>query len=336
MHEFNFFLILLINLPILFFYNSITKKLNFFDLSDGSRKFQEKPVPLIGGFLLIYNILVFQILSLNDVFGYDINEYFSNTRELFGFYLGLLFCFFVGAFDDKYDLSATKKLFINFFIIFLIILLDENLIIRELNFSFFENKIELRNISTLFTILCFLLLINAINMFDGINLQVGIYCLIIFSIFIIKNLFPILSLIVIISLIIFLYYNFKNKAYLGDSGTQSLAFIISYIFIKSYNENFAFRPEEIFILLAIPGLDMFRLFIFRIIKGKNPFSADLNHMHHLILRKYNSFIALIVISILILINIGIYYLIANKAFVLLVTLLSYIFLLIFFRKQIRK
>ena len=335
MYELNIFFILLINLPILFFYNFITKKLNLYDLSDGSRKFQAKPVPLIGGFLLIYNILIFQILSLANVIGYDYSEYFTNTRELSAFYFGLLFCFFVGAYDDKYDLSATKKLLINSFIIFIVILLDENLIIRELSFSFFENKIELRNISSMFTILCFLLLINAINMFDGINLQVGIYCLIIFFTFIIKNLFPILSSIVIISLVIFLYYNFKNKAYLGDSGTQILAFIISYIFIKSYNENFAFRPEEIFVFLAFPGLDMFRLFIFRILNGKNPFSADSNHMHHLILRKYNSFTALILISILIMGNISIYYLITNKAFVLLLTLLSYLISLFFFKKYIK-
>ncbi len=335
MYELNFFLILLINLPILFFYNFIIKKLNFFDSSDGSRKFQKDPIPLIGGFLLLYNILIFQIINLNFFFESDINRYFSSTRELFAFYLGLLFCFSVGAFDDKYDLSATKKLFINFFIIFLIILLDENLIVTKLNFSFFDNQIELRNLSTLFTILCFLLLINALNMFDGINLLVGLYCLIIFLTFIFKNLFPVLSLIVIISLIIFLYYNFKNKAYLGDNGTQSLAFIISYVFIKSYNENFAFRADEIFIYLAIPGLDMFRLFIFRIFKGKNPFSADLNHMHHLISRKYNSSIALILLMSLILINIIIFYLLQNKALVLCITVLSYILLLIIFKKQIK-
>ena len=336
MYELDIFFVLLINLPILFFYKLITKKLNLYDLSDGSRKFQEKPVPLVGGVLLIYNILIFQILSLVNVVGNEYNEYFSSTRELFAFYFGLLSCFLVGMYDDKYDLSATKKLIINFFIIFFVILLDENLIVRELNFSFFENKIELRNISSIFTILCFLLLINAINMFDGINLQVGIYCIIIFLSFIIKNLFPILSLIVIISLLIFLYYNFKNKAYLGDSGTQLLAFIISYIFIKSYNENFSFRPEEIFIFLAFPGLDMFRLFIFRIVKGKNPFSADLNHMHHLILRKYNSFTALVVNSTLIIGNIAIYYFVSNKLFVLTLTLLSYLALLIFFKKNIIK
>ena len=114
-----------------------------------------------------------------------------------------------------------------------------------------------------------------------------------------------------------------------------MAFIISYVFIKSYNENFAFRPDEIFIYLAIPGLIMFRLFIFRIFKGKNPFSADLNHMHHLISRKYNSSIALILLMSLILINIIIFYLLQNKALVLCITVLSYILLLIIFKKQIK-
>ena len=142
MYELDIFFVLLINLPILFFYKLITKKLNLYDLSDGSRKFQEKPVPLVGGVLLIYNILIFQILSLVNVVGNEYNEYFSSTRELFAFYLGLLFCFSVGAFDDKYDLSATKKLFINFFIIFLIILLDENLIVTKLNFSFLTIKLN--------------------------------------------------------------------------------------------------------------------------------------------------------------------------------------------------
>ena len=41
-------------------------------------------------------------------------------------------------------------------------------------------------------------------------------------------------------------------------------------------------PEEIFIILSLPGLDMFRLFLVRIFYGKNPFSPDRNHIHHLI------------------------------------------------------
>ena len=35
----------------------------------------------------------------------------------------------------------------------------------------------------------------------------------------------------------------------------------------------------------LPGLDMFRVFIERIFKNKNPFLADRNHLHYLLLDK---------------------------------------------------
>ena len=38
--------------------------------------------------------------------------------------------------------------------------------------------------------------------------------------------------ILVITLICFSYLNFKNKTFLGDSGSLLLAFIISYFFIK--------------------------------------------------------------------------------------------------------
>ena len=39
-------------------------------------------------------------------------------------------------------------------------------------------------------------------------------------------------------------------------------------------------------MMAVPGLDMFRLFCIRIINGKNPFKADKKHLRHLLLKKY--------------------------------------------------
>ena len=65
--------------------------------------------------------------------------------------------------------------------------------------------------SYFFTILCFLLFINALNMFDGINLQVGCYSLIVCIILISNGIFSDLNLILIFSLLIFLFYNYKNK-----------------------------------------------------------------------------------------------------------------------------
>ena len=39
--------------------------------------------------------------------------------------------------------------------------------------------------------------------------------------------------------------------------------------------------------MIIPGLDMLRLYIQRIYNKKNPFKADLNHLHHLLLKKFS-------------------------------------------------
>ena len=89
--------------------------------------------------------------------------------------------FLIGIYDDKYNLSANKKLFLNFFIILFIILLDDSLVIKKLNFSFFDNPIYLKSFSHLFTVLCILLFLNALNMFDGINLQAAFYCLIFYN-----------------------------------------------------------------------------------------------------------------------------------------------------------
>ena len=88
-------------------------------------------------------------------------------------------------------------------------------------------------------------------MFDGINLQSSMYSILIFiCIYLIySDLFFIKLL--IISLIGFSYLNYKNKSFLGDSGTLLLGFVISYIFIKLYNYEFINYADEIVIFMII-------------------------------------------------------------------------------------
>ena len=333
MYENIIIIFLIFNLPIFLFYKFITRKINLYDRGDNIRKFHKKPVPLIGGSLLIYNLIMFSFISCFIDLKLNYSYNFINTREYFSFYAGLILFFLVGIYDDKFNLSANKKLSINFFLILLIILVDENLVIKELSFTFLENSIHLRNISYFFTIICILLFVNALNMFDGINLQVSTYSIIIFFIFFLKDIYIFFSLIIILSLILFLFYNFLNKGFLGDSGTQVLAFVISYIIIKSHNIGFNLNPEEIFILLAFPGLDMFRLFIFRIINGKDPFNPDTNHMHHLISRKFNKSIAFVLIQLIIILNIVFYYLVASKLFAIFMIIILYGMIFLIFKKE---
>ncbi len=331
MHEKMILIFIIINLPVLAFYNNIVNKFAIFDIADGVRKIHKKKIPLFGGTLIIYNIFVLTLckyfLNLNS------EVLFLNTRELTSFFGGIILFYFVGIYDDKFNLSAIKKLSLNFFIIIFLILLDDNLVIKELSFSFFENKIQLKNVSYFFTILCILLLINALNMFDGINLQAASYCLLIFLIFIFKDMYHFHSLNLVMILILFLFFNYNNKIFLGDSGTQILAFLISYILIKSYNLDGKIMPEEIFVILSFPGIDMFRLFLSRILVNKNPFKADRNHLHHLIELKYNQTLAFLIIFFVICINILFFYFFSNKLYSILTIFLSYFTLFLIFKNN---
>ena len=323
-----FLLTFIVNLPIIIFFKKIIKLIGVYDKVDNIRKFHKTDIALFGGILIFINLIFLIIFDL--VLDLNLFNESTSTREYFSFCFGITLFFFLGFYDDKFNLSANKKLFLNFLIILFLILLDDTLVIRQLNFTFIENPVDLRNFSHLFTILCILLFINALNMFDGINLQAGTFSLIIFVIFLSKDIFILLNTILIISLIVFLVFNFQNKMFLGDSGTHLLAFVISYMIIKSYNIKQSFSPEEIFVILSLPGLDMFRLFLHRIIKNKNPFKSDRNHIHHLILKKLSPINTFLLIQLFVIINVSIFYNFQNKLNILFLNLFLYIVLFLFF------
>jgi UDP-GlcNAc:undecaprenyl-phosphate GlcNAc-1-phosphate transferase len=153
----------------------------------------------------------------------------------------------------------------------------------------------------LFTSASFLLFINAFNMFDGINLQSALYSFFLLLIFLIIGFATEIIIVLILSLLFFAYLNFKNQCFLGDNGSLIIGFILSFLFIKSYNANFIIYADQIFLLMMIPGIDLLRLAITRIYNGKHPFRGDRDHFHHNILKKYghNKTISIILLIIVI-------------------------------------
>jgi hypothetical protein len=123
-------------------------------------------------------------------------------------------------------------------------------------------------------------------MFDGINLQAGVYSFLIFFIFLINNVLPLLSIFFLVILFFYIILNYLNKIFLGETGCVLISYYISYFFIKSYNIEKVFFADQIILYLLFPGLDLFRLFFYRIINKKNPFVADANHLHHYLLKMY--------------------------------------------------
>lgn len=298
-----YFFIFQIFLNLFLFANikKISNKIYIFDIPN-ERKVHKKKVPLLGGFFLFLN---FVALFIFDLFFF--NKIFYNEFYLFDYKLIIIFLFsttvifILGLLDDKYQISYEKKIIILLTVLFLNISTDENLQIDSLIFSITNFEINFYSNSVFFSLLCFLIYINAINMFDGINLQTSLTLLIIYIFFVVLNINLYFSIFLITFLIFFISQNFNGKIFLGDSGTLMLGYFTAFILIKFYNaegNSYTVYSDYIVSFMILPVIDLLRQFFDRIIKGKNPFYPDNNHLHHRILRKYNYNIAIITIVIL--------------------------------------
>jgi UDP-GlcNAc:undecaprenyl-phosphate GlcNAc-1-phosphate transferase len=262
----------------------ISLYLDIFD-KPSKRKIHKYKVASIGGFFFLINfffIIILGYLFKIKLFFFDI----ANYLQLLSFFLIFILFFILGLLDDKYNLSYKVKFIFSILFLFFLIQFDNNLIIHDLKFSFLESHIRLENFAIPFTILCILLFLNAFNMIDGLNFLSVSYSFFIIIFFIFNKYISFIFLLLIFYYLFFIYLNSNNKIFLGDNGTLSIGFFLSYIFIKSYNSNLIPNVDIIFLIMSVPGLDMLRLFFQRILKKKNPFKPDSNHLHHLILFRF--------------------------------------------------
>jgi UDP-N-acetylmuramyl pentapeptide phosphotransferase/UDP-N-acetylglucosamine-1-phosphate transferase len=332
-----FVLTFILSFLFVIFNNKISKLVNIFDYPDKKRKLHKAVSSPVGG-ILIFLITIIFIIDLFFFKEFFLGNNISLTgREALVFVFGSFLIFFIGLLDDKYNLDPNKKFLFFSLLYFSFMQLDKNLIISEIFLNDFRKSIELKEFSIFFSVLCCLLFLNALNMFDGINYQVATYSIIIFSIFLIKGIFITLCITVIIGLIFFLYLNYKNNIFLGNSGTFLLAFLISYIFIRTYNSTRnIFAIEEIFAIMFLPGAELLRLFFFRIIKGNNPFKSDRHHIHHLLSIYTNSFKAFIINIVFIILGIFFYYFFSNKLLYFIILFLIYFIFIFYLSNKVKK
>ena len=317
--------LVILNLIFLYFFENFSKQIALFDKPDGVRKLHKKKVSNIGGFIFFINLLGI-VLYLNFFNSSGLN-FFLNIKQFNLFFFFSCIFFVIGYLDDKYNLNPNIKLILFIIVIYFFLFTFPNWIIKSLNFSFYKNSINIQEISYFFTILAFLLFINSFNMFDGINLQSVSYSIFILIIFYIKSNFNLFYMFLIFPLLIFFYLNYKNKCFLGDNGTLLLSFVFSFLFVDFHNNKKLLFADEIFLIMLIPGLDMLRLFIVRVIKGLNPFYPDRNHVHHLLIKKFGNKISLIILFSLILIP-NVFYQFYNLNFFIIVLSIFFYFYLI--------
>ena len=259
--------------------NLITKHLSLLDIPS-ERKIHRKPTPILGGLICFVLLLNFYLIT------YFYEGHFLNFEYL----VISSVLFFIGIYDDSRDLNAILKLILVglCFYFFLINFANFNLI--YLNIMSLNILINTGKFSTIFTILCLLLLINASNMIDGINgLFIGVNTMLFIYLFYTYGFDGNFIFSIIFILLLSFYFNFKGVYFMGDSGVYLISSIYGLSLIEAYHSASSSLKsiEEVFILLIIPGLDMFRLFLERILNKKNPFKPDRNHFHHLLKKKFD-------------------------------------------------
>lgn len=154
-------------------------------------------------------------------------------------------------------------------------------------------------VAVIFTLLVFVFIINAFNLIDGIDglaASIAIIANTSFGVYFAMNgeyLYMLVSFSLIGVLLGFLRYNLSRtrKLFMGDSGSLFLGFLLAYQAIGFLHVNemeqtvfsVSNAPIMVMAILAYPILDAFRVFAMRLVKGKSPFVADRNHIHHKLL-----------------------------------------------------
>lgn len=330
-NNFFFFLIILVNIFIFYFHKPISNIYNLYDKPDFKRKIHKEKVPLLGGLYLLINLLLIILLSFPYP-GILEEDFFKNIKSYYSFFFISSLFYFLGFFDDKFKLSPNFKLMTMAILLSFALFLDKDILLKNLYFSYFNYSLDLSNYSYFFTVFCFLLFINAFNMLDGINGQAASYFFFIMIIFLSKAILMSIVLIFVVYIPFFFILNLKNKSFLGDSGTLPLAFIIGYLFIKSYNLGYKFSVEEIFLIMSVPGYELLRLAISRILNKKHPFEADNLHLHHLILKKKNFLKTFLIVQFLLTFPYILLQLSNSFLFSLFINLFMYVMTVIYFKR----
>ncbi len=226
-------------------------------------------------------------------FIFDTNNSFEiNNFILFFILFGLALQIFT-VFDDARGIPAKYRILFHIVINFFFIMAT-GIYIDEIGITINEEVIKLGAWGIPFTIFCVTGIINAFNMIDGLNgLCAAMICSALVGFIILTGLDVInyAFIITLGALFGFLMYNLgafgvKRRVFLGDNGSSFLGFFIAWscIYLSSSENNF-FNPVNALWLVFIPLCDCIYVIFDRLSRKQKIFSAERNHLHHLLIEK---------------------------------------------------
>ncbi|MEE1120452.1 MAG: MraY family glycosyltransferase [Prevotella sp.] len=277
----------------------LSRELHLYDLPD-SRKVHTIPVPRLGGvaFLPTVIISIAAVVAVASRFGITFNALSeAGAPQHFVAYLaGAMMLYCLGIYDDVHGVGYKLKFAIQIFAAFLLCV--SGLWIASFDHIFYIDRIPYW-IGMPITVIFVVYITNAINLIDGIDgLASGLSAISLFVAIllcmmsgdIIWAMLAIAYLGVVLTFFCFNVYGGKNKVFMGDAGSLTLGYTLSFIVLHFWQAHPVWNPYlhniGIIILstLIIPMLDVVRVMMSRIRDGRNPFLPDKNHIHHKLMR----------------------------------------------------
>lgn len=280
----------------------ISYKKRLFDQPD-ERKVHSIPVPRLGGISFFPAILVSLclIIGLFHCVGIPIARLLTDRSllELLFWVSGCMLLYLIGVADDLVGVGYRYKFVVQVFTAILLVL--PGAWINSLG-GLFGIYMLPSWVGIPLTVLIVVYITNAINLIDGIDgLASGLSCiaLTVLAAICISNgsyFYALLALATLGILIPFWFYNvFGNaqrghKLFMGDTGSLTIGYILSFLVIQLsvVHSDGEVRTNPYMVIafstLLVPLLDVFRVVLHRLRKGRNPFLPDKNHIHHKLLR----------------------------------------------------
>ena len=252
------------------------------------RKLQREPVPVLGGLVVFFGILM----------GVGLTSAYYECSGMMLFFSLLLVMLYTGTMDDIVGLSPRARFLIEIVAVLILIFVG-GYSINDF-YGLWGFNVLPAWFSVLLTLVAAVGIINAINLIDGVDGLSSGYCIIasaIFGLFFWTTgdiMMTILAVSCIGALIPFFMHNVfgkRSKMFIGDGGTLVMGLVMALFVLKildndnasvntaAFADNFGLIPFTLAVL-AIPIFDTLRVIFTRLIRKTSPFKPDKKHLHH--------------------------------------------------------
>jgi UDP-GlcNAc:undecaprenyl-phosphate GlcNAc-1-phosphate transferase len=273
---------------ILAYARPIGEKLKLIDHPDGLRKVHERATPLVAGLGILLPLFLWCAASLAS-------RSILNADALVVVLLCGCGATLIGYTDDQSVTSPSSRLLSILVFSVIALVLDPHLLPSSIGWLGFGAVPLPPIIAFPLVVIALTGFVNAVNMADGQNgVVIGMAviwaaCIALTT----QGATASIAQTLLVTALTAFVFNLAGIAFLGDSGTYGIGFVVGLLAIFAHNSA-AVPAQTVCVWFFFPVLDCLRLMVKRLRRTRYPFAADRDHFHHHLQARLGQTLSLVV------------------------------------------